>query len=387
MVNDMGIFSEYLEQNLDWPTLVSKRKEQLKIISTLRGGRAVLTFAAALTKQAPIMIDYDDRIHFFDQLSNLSGDKIDIILETPGGFAEVVEDLVEYTRNRFSEVGIIVPGYAKSAGTIMAMAGDEILMDSTSALGPIDAQISQNSKRFSAHAFLEGLEKIKLETTSIGSLNRAYIPMLQLLSPGEIQEAENALAFSQALVTDWLSKYKFKFWEIHSSTGLPVTDDDKTERAKQIAKTLCNHGLWLTHGRSITIEDLTNMGLKITDYSKNVDLSNAIRRYYTLLKMSFDKTSIYKIYETEASQLYRFAVPQGIPLMNQNPDHFIIDLECNNCKTKSKVQANFKEGINLERDTFAFPKDNIFICPSCKTRIDLSTIRGKLESQMKRRVV
>jgi len=33
--------------------------------------------------------------------------------------------------------------------------------------------------------------------------------MLQLLSPGEIQEAENALAFLKSLVTDWLSKYKF----------------------------------------------------------------------------------------------------------------------------------------------------------------------------------
>jgi len=266
------------------------------------------------------------------------------------------------------------------------MAGDEILMDSTSALGPIDAQISQNNKRFSAHAFLEGLEKIKQETASTGSLNRAYIPMLQLLSPGEIQEAENALAFSQALVTDWLSKYKFKFWETHSSTGLPVTEEEKKERAGQIARTLCNHGRWLTHGRSITIEDLTDMGLKITDYSKNAELAEAIRRYYILLKMSFDKTSIYKIYETQESQLYRFAVPMGTPLLTQNPDHAIIDIECNNCKTKSKIQANFKEGIPLEKGASIFPKDSIFICPICKNRIDISTIRGKLESQMKQRV-
>lgn len=384
---ELGIFSEYLEQNLDWPSLVNKRKEQLARISKLRGERAILTFAAALTKQAPIMIDYDDRTHFFDQLSNLSGDKIDIILETPGGFAEVVEDLVEYTRSKFSEVAIIVPGYAKSAGTIMTMAGDEILMDSTSALGPIDAQISQNNKRFSAHAFLEGLEKIKKEVASTGALNRAYIPMLQLLSPGEIQEAENALAFSQALVTDWLSEYKFKFWEKHSSTGLSVTEDEKKERAGQIAKTLCDHGLWLTHGRSITIKDLTDMGLKITDYSKDTELADAIRRYYTLLKISFDKTSIYKIYETPTSQLYRFAVPQGTPLLPQSPDHAIVDLECPNCKTKSKIQANFKEGIALEKGAFSFPQDGVFICPSCENRIDLSALRGQLESQTKKKVL
>lgn len=383
----MGIFSEYIDQNLDWPTLVNKRKEQLSEISRLRGGRAILTFAAALSKQAPTMIEYDDRIHFIDQISNLSGDKIDIILETPGGYAEVVEDLVHHVRSKFSEVAIIVPGYAKSAGTIMAMAGDEILMDSTSALGPIDAQMSQNNKGFSAHAFLEGLEKIKSEVASTGVLNRAYVPMLQLLSPGEIQECENALAFSQELVTDWLSTYKFKFWNKHSSTGLPVTDAEKKERALEIAKTLCDHNLWLTHGRSITIEDLTKMRLNITDYSKNAELADAIRRYYTLLKISFDKTSIYKIYETPTSQLYRFAIPQGVPLQTHTPDHVSVDLECPICKTKSKIQANFKEGVALQNEAINFPKDNVFICPTCKKQIDLSTIRGQIESQTKKKVL
>jgi hypothetical protein len=382
----MGIFSEYLDQHLDWPSLANKRKEQLSEISRLRGGRAILTFAAALTKQAPIMIDYDDRIHFNDQISNLTGDKIDIILETPGGIAEVVEDLVDNVRSKFSEVAIIIPGYAKSAGTIMAMAGDEILMDSTSALGPIDAQMSQNNKRFSAHAFLEGLDKIKEEVATTGALNRAYVPMLQLLSPGEIQECENALAFSQALVTDWLSKYKFKFWNEHSSTGLAVTDEDKKERAKEIAKTLCDHNLWLSHGRSITIDDLTEMKLKITDYSKDAQLADAIRRYYTLLKISFDQSAMYKIYETPTSQLYRFAIPQGVPLLPQNPDHATVNLECPTCKTKSKIQANFIDGIALEQGSVNFPKDNIFICPVCKNRIDVSPIRGQIESQTKKKV-
>jgi hypothetical protein len=383
----MGIFSEYIDQNFDWPTLVNKRKEQLSEISRLRGGRAILTFAAALNKQAPTMIDYDDRLHFIDQISNLSGDKIDIILETPGGYAEVVEDLVHHVRSKFSEVAIIVPGYAKSAGTIMAMAGDEILMDSTSALGPIDAQMSQNNKNFSAHAFLEGLKKIKEEVAATGALNRAYVPMLQLLSPGEIQECENALEFSQELVTDWLSTYKFKFWDKHSSTGLPVTVAEKKERAKEIAKTLCDHSLWKTHARSITIEDLTAMRLNITDYSKNAELAGAIRRYYTLLKMSFDRTSIYKIYETPTSQLYKFAIPQGVPLQPQTPEHAIIDLECPACKTKSKIQANFNEGVALQDGAIVFPKDNVFICPTCKKQIDLSTFRGQIESQTKKKVI
>jgi ClpP class serine protease len=98
----MGIFTEYLDKNLDWNSLQTERKKQLTRISEARGGRAIVTFAAAMTKRASIAIDFDDRIHLVDQISNLSGDKIDIILETPGGFAEVVEDLVKYIRGRFS---------------------------------------------------------------------------------------------------------------------------------------------------------------------------------------------------------------------------------------------------------------------------------------------
>jgi ClpP class serine protease len=192
----MGIYTEYLDKSFDWPALQAERKKQLSRIAQLRGGRAILTFAAAMTKEAPIAIDYDDRVSLQDQISNLEGDKIDVILETPGGSAEIVEDIVEYIRNKFTEVAMVVPGYAKSAGTIMVMAGDEILMEPASALGPIDAQIIQGGKRFSAHAFLEGLKKIKEEIEEQGHLNRAYIPILQNISPGEIQNCENALSFA-----------------------------------------------------------------------------------------------------------------------------------------------------------------------------------------------
>jgi ClpP class serine protease len=56
--------------------------------------------------------------------------------------------------------GIIIPGSAKSAGTIFTMAGDEILMSPNSSLGPIDAQVMMNGKRFSADAFPDGFAKI-----------------------------------------------------------------------------------------------------------------------------------------------------------------------------------------------------------------------------------
>ena len=137
-----------------------------------------------------------------------------------------------------------------------------------------------------------------------GLLNKAYIPILQSISPGELQSAENAMKFARILVRDWLVKYKFKRWTHRARTGETITEDYKIARAEEIASRLCNHRLWLTHGRSLKIEDLEDMQLQIIDYTKIPELGEAIRRYYTLLHMTF-ATPIYKVFETPQSQIYR----------------------------------------------------------------------------------
>ena len=190
-----GIYTEYLDRKItDIKELNAERKRQLDRIATIRG-RDILVYAADLTKgQIPNIsnsIGFDDLMPFRDQVSVLTGDAVDVILETPGGLAEVAEDMVDILRHRFESVAFIVPGWAKSAGTIMVMSGDEILMEPASSLGPIDAQLQWRGKLFSAEAFLDGLETIKDEAKE--QLNKAYIPILQQISPGEIQNARNAL--------------------------------------------------------------------------------------------------------------------------------------------------------------------------------------------------
>ena len=387
----MGIYADYLNQNLDANQLIQERKKQLARISQERGGRAILVFASALAKNnAPIMIDYDDIVPINDQLSNLKGDKIDIILETPGGYAEIAEQIVEYIRKKFNDVAFIIPGVAMSAGTIMVMAGDDILMSPLSSLGPIDAQISQQGKRFSAHAFLQGLNKIKQEVTDSGILNKTFIPILQNISPGEIQSAENALDFAKTLVTEWLSKYKFKNWAIHASNRQPVSAQDRENRAAEIADQLCDHGKWKTHSRSINIDDLRAMKLKITDYTQSGVLSDAIQRYFTLLKMFFDSTPVFKVYETPDSQIYRQTSIQVAPmprLIQGNVKEIEAELQCLNCKNKVKLQINFEKGLPLKQGFIPIPKEDQFECPTCKSKIDLINLKKDIEAQAKKRIV
>jgi ribosomal protein S6 len=379
----MGIYSEYLNKNLSFDELSNERKNQLKKISSLRGKRDILVYASDLQNRqnAPISIDFSDIQPFKDQIANLEGTAIDIIIETPGGVGEVVEDLVKLVRAKYDDVGIIIPGTAKSAGTIFAMAGDEILMSPSSSLGPIDAQIMNNNKRFSADAFLEGLEKIKKEVLTSGRLNPAYIPILQNISPGEIQNCENAQNFSKTLVREWLFKYKFAKWITHSSTGLTVTLAEKKARASSIANQLCKHSDWLTHGRSVKIVDLEKMGLKISNYELNKELNDAITRYYTLLQISLESTNIYKIFETVDTQIMRFASPPVDAVKDNKPTNIIVNYQCPRCHTPYEIQARLKTDIPIDKTKILYPKNDIFVCPKCKVSNNISQARLQIEAQ------
>lgn len=389
----MGLYSEYINKRLSFDQITKQRKTQLKRISDIRK-REIIVYASDGSKgNAPISILPQDFMPFKDQLSFVnSTNKLDIIIETPGGIAETVEDIVNVVRRNFDHLGIIIPGTAKSAGTIFAMAGDEILMGNTSSLGPIDAQVVSNGKRFSADAFLDGLEKIKKEVTDTGKLNPAYIPMLQNISPGEIQHFENAQSFSKTLVTEWLSKYKFKYWNKHLSSGKPVTEREKKKRAEEIAKALCKHSDWLTHGRSIRIEDLDKLHLKITNYSEEKDLADAIDRYFTLLRLTFDLTGIYKIFETKNSQIYQSANQQTIPRIpqrkpNARANNAVADFKCPKCGKIHHVQLNLAKNVKLEKGAILYPANDRFICDNCKTETNLLSLRMQVEAQTGLRVV
>src|SRR5437016_1422113 len=71
---------------------------------------------------------------------------------------------------------------------------------------------AMQGKVFSADALIDGFEQIKKEVAKEG-LNRAYIPILQGISPGELQSAKNAKSFAEVLVRQWLAEYKFRKWE------------------------------------------------------------------------------------------------------------------------------------------------------------------------------
>lgn len=209
-------------------------------------------------------------------------DKLYVILTTLGGSAEIVERYVNILRHHYSEVNFIVPDYAYSAGTIFCMSGDSIFMDYISVLGPIDPQVPNKDNRYvAALGYLDKINEF-IDKAANGTLTKAELIWLKELDLGEIRSFEQARDLTTDLLTKWLVKYKFKNWTQHHD-GTEVTEDDKKDRAAEIAKELSDNKKWKSHGKGISIAELHALKLKIEDYGKDEQLRSLIRDYYNAM--------------------------------------------------------------------------------------------------------
>jgi ClpP class serine protease len=121
--------------------------------------------------------------------------KVDMYIETPGGSGETAEEIVKFLRNNFDTVSFVVSGEAKSAGTIIALSGDEILMTETGSLGPIDAQMKIGRSVISAYDYMEWVDQKRKEAKEQGMLNPFDATMVAQITPGELCGVSHALKF------------------------------------------------------------------------------------------------------------------------------------------------------------------------------------------------
>ncbi|MFQ5712212.1 MAG: hypothetical protein ACE5GD_10615 [Candidatus Geothermarchaeales archaeon] len=91
-------------------------------------------------KRRYITIEDSEEILREIRLTNIN-ESIDFVVHCPGGLILPAEQIAMAVRDHSSKVTVIVPHYAMSGGTLIALAADEILMDAHSVLGPLDPQI------------------------------------------------------------------------------------------------------------------------------------------------------------------------------------------------------------------------------------------------------
>lgn len=212
-------------------------------------------------------------------------------LNTGGGSVETVEKMVETIRHHYAEVFFVVPDMAMSAGTILCMSGDKVYMDYSSSLGPIDPQVlvnQGNGEQFvPALGYLDQVDRL-IQKSADGKLTPAEFAILQNQDLALLRRYEQARDLSVDLLQTWLVNYKFRNWTEHRTSlekkGSPVTEEEKKQRAAQIAQQLGDNKIWHSHGRMIGIGTLRNvLRLEIEDYTSDNELRGKIRAYNDLI--------------------------------------------------------------------------------------------------------
>ncbi len=120
---------------------------------------------------------------------------VDLILHTPGGLALAAELIAMALKHHEAHTTVIVPFYAMSGGSLIAIAADEVLMGRESILGPLDPQI----RGFSAGTLLRLLQRKPVEMISDEHL---------LLAENAQRSMDQTKEFVKWLLEDKLSKQK-----------------------------------------------------------------------------------------------------------------------------------------------------------------------------------
>jgi membrane-bound ClpP family serine protease len=232
----------------------------------------------------PIAFGSDDQIRRAVEGLDQKKNKLLVILETPGGYAEVAKRMSDTFRHHYKVVDFLVPGYAMSAGTILAMSGDAIHMNYYSVLGPIDPQApGPDGRLIPALGYLIRYEEL-LAKGNKGRLSDAEMNILLSFDQILLYSYEQARDLSLSLLEEWLVKYKFKDWMVTEGTKKKVTAAMKKKRAKEIAQKLNDVKVWNSHGIGINMERLRrDLNLKIDDFALDGKLDMAVKIYYGLL--------------------------------------------------------------------------------------------------------
>ena len=247
--------------------------------------------ADVITCIHPIMEPFDDIIRQkMDDLEDKRNNLL-VILETGGGSIETTERIVTVLRHHYpvGEIFFLIPNRAMSAGTILVMSGDRILMDYYSVLGPIDPQIENtNGEYVPGLGYLEKYKEI-IAKSNRGKLSQAELAfLLDKFDPAHLHWLEQARDHGVDLLKKWLVQYKFKNWTRTKAKGTVVTPKMKTDRAASIAKKLNDTRRWRSHGRGLSIDVVRNdLDLLVEDFGTEPALAELNRRigaYYRLLK-------------------------------------------------------------------------------------------------------
>src|SRR5258706_4042742 len=269
----------------------AERYQRQALIRSIQAaiGRCVICYVSA----SAASIDRDDTLGFVEMLHNLPAKtNVDLLLHTAGGDIDAAEKLAVMVRSAVaqSELRVVIPDYAKSAGTLLAIGADSILMSDSSELGPIDPQVvlrdaNGNLIRHSILSYLAAYET-HAQALRVNANDVVSRIMLAKLEPATVTLFQSVKTRAQKLAEDQLKFGMFR---------------GKTANFTKIATDLMDPAQFPTHGQMIGWQAATQLGLTVA-YVKQSDEN--WRQYwllYCLQRLSLKDRQ--KLFESEYASL------------------------------------------------------------------------------------
>ncbi|MBN9605804.1 MAG: ATP-dependent Clp protease proteolytic subunit [Actinomycetales bacterium] len=218
-------------------------------------------------------IDRTDTVAMVDLLHNVApATPIDLLLHSPGGDIDASEKLITLIRNRAgtATVRVIVPDYAKSAATLIALGANAIVMSDSSELGVIDPQVelpdtNGNVQTLSAQSYLDAFH-LHADNLRKDPGDPVAQLMLAKMEPATVRKLERITKRSRSIAAALLNQAMIK-------------DHDD---AKEVADELSNTQRWHSHGQMISFQAATGLGLNVTYLEPDAPLWEKYWRLYCL---------------------------------------------------------------------------------------------------------
>jgi len=218
--------------------------------------------------------------------------EVDVWLDSPGGSADAAYKLVLLLRHYGHRLRVVVPDYAKSAATLVALGADEIFMGPAAELGPLDAQIQYETEGTTISALDQaqsveyvgtqavqmalagfraavrgtGLGRKDILTEMMGFASHFYTPMVARIDPNMVHRAQSQLRVAQ--------EYAERLMDMREIKG-PLG-----AQSRAVAKALVEE--YPHHGFVISLAEAADHGLPVRpseDYIDWVKVTESFDRY------------------------------------------------------------------------------------------------------------
>jgi hypothetical protein len=270
-------------------------------------GRAVIVYASGFLQNKPGPVEGSDVHALMEVCHHVPERELDLIIHSPGGSGESAEQMVNYLRARFDYIRAFVPMQAKSAGTMIALGCDEIVLGLHSELGPIDPQIPVplpgGTYRYApAHAILRDFQLAQREIAADLQALAAWTPILQSYVGGQLEYCKQQIQLSQDVVAAWLEQYML------AHEDAQVATEERAAVARSIAEYFGSDAAYdhfRTHGRPIRIEELRKVrGLRVRALEADDAVQDAVLSIYHILDITFGGGAVAKIVANHLGKRY-----------------------------------------------------------------------------------